>query len=287
MALNNDFQKDVAALGEVAQSARSLAHQLTFPDADKIKATTENAAETAQIFASAASTINQRLSALRLWHLVVIAELGILYFAGGACFVWNDHHASRRLSTNMSQPGPSTPSRDSSLTTSREHLGNLKAFLDTGIRVSVEQDNVSGDTVLTLGGRPTVFPSTIPATNDGKYSINVVPMMRSACSRCTSRRRYRPVFGTPLTHGLPYYYDAGILSWPITGAVMLVDISSTSRARRPRRIIRDGEDRTVVDCLRLSPDRLPGRTLEMGYRRILYSLADYRRYRRGQDELRP
>lgn len=34
----------------------------------------------------------------------------------------------------------------------REHLENLKAFLDTGIRVSVERDNLSGDTVVRLEG---------------------------------------------------------------------------------------------------------------------------------------
>ena len=41
--------------------------------------------------------INQRLSALRLWHLVVIAALGILYFAGGAWFVWRDHRRVQQV----------------------------------------------------------------------------------------------------------------------------------------------------------------------------------------------
>src|SRR5246127_2928281 len=40
---------------------------------------------------------------------------------------------------------------------------------------------------------------------------------------------------------LPYYYDAGIFVLAITGAVLLVDISPNSRARRPRRTVRDGD----------------------------------------------
>jgi hypothetical protein len=42
---------------------------------------------------------------------------------------------------------------------------------------------------------------------------------------------------------LPYYYDAGIFALAITGAVLLVDISPNSRARRPRRIVREGDSR--------------------------------------------
>ena len=47
------------------------------------------------------------------------------------------------------------------------------------------------------------------------------------------------------THGLPYYYDAIIFALAVTGAVLLVDTSSASRARRPRRIIRDGEGKNA------------------------------------------
>ena len=43
------------------------------------------------------------------------------------------------------------------------------------------------------------------------------------------------------TSNLPYYYDAGIFALAITGAVLLVDISPNSRARRPRRTVRDGD----------------------------------------------
>src|SRR5260370_15175983 len=44
-------------------------------------------------------------------------------------------------------------------------------------------------------------------------------------------------------HRLPYYYDAMIFVLAITGAAPLVDTSSASRSKRPRRIIRDGTGR--------------------------------------------
>jgi hypothetical protein len=42
-------------------------------------------------------------------------------------------------------------------------------------------------------------------------------------------------------HGLPYYYDGMIFVLAVTGAVLLVDTSSASRAKRPRRLIRNGQ----------------------------------------------
>jgi hypothetical protein len=42
------------------------------------------------------------------------------------------------------------------------------------------------------------------------------------------------------TRGLPYYYDAMIFILALTGAVLLVDTSSYSRSKRPRRIVKDG-----------------------------------------------
>jgi hypothetical protein len=45
------------------------------------------------------------------------------------------------------------------------------------------------------------------------------------------------------TSNLPYYYDAGIFALAITGAVLVVDVSPSSRARRPRRIVRDSDSR--------------------------------------------
>jgi hypothetical protein len=45
--------------------------------------------------------------------------------------------------------------------------------------------------------------------------------------------------------GLPYYYDAMIFVLAITCAVLLVDTSSSSRSRRPRRVIRDGQGKNA------------------------------------------
>jgi hypothetical protein len=42
------------------------------------------------------------------------------------------------------------------------------------------------------------------------------------------------------TRGLPYYYDAMIFILALTGAVLVVDTSSYSRSKRPRRIVNDG-----------------------------------------------
>jgi len=45
------------------------------------------------------------------------------------------------------------------------------------------------------------------------------------------------------TRGLPYYYDAMIFILALTGAVLLVDTSSYSRSKRPRRIVKDGSSK--------------------------------------------
>ena len=165
--------KDVAALAEAAESARSLAHQLTFPDADKLKATTENTAQTAQMIAGAAGTINQRLSALRLWHLVVIAALGILYFAGGAWFVWRDHrrvqqviyeHVAARTATALARIQPDSL---------QQRVRDLKALVDLGVHFSIAHDTNNGDMVLTLEGGDGVT-LYYPRYERGKYFINIV-----------------------------------------------------------------------------------------------------------------
>jgi hypothetical protein len=170
---NNNFQKDVAALGEAAHSARSLAHQLTFPDGDKIKAATESTAQTAQAIASAARTISQRLSALRLWHLVVVAALGILYFAGGAWFVWRDHrrvqqiiyeHVAARTAAAMARIQPDSL---------KQHVQDLKVLLDLGVHFSIAHDTNNGDTVLTLEGGDGVT-LYYPRYAGGKYFINII-----------------------------------------------------------------------------------------------------------------
>ena len=116
---------------------------------------------------------NLRPTKAQLSHLLVIVGLGILYFAGGACFVWNDHHAIQK--TIYEHVAARTKDAISRLQPDyiREHLENLKAFLDTGIRVSVERDNLSGDTVLRLEGANGVS-LYYPRCTDGKYSINVL-----------------------------------------------------------------------------------------------------------------
>jgi len=84
---NDQLQKHIAALHDAGQNAQSLATQLSFPDADQIRATVESNAETAQTIANTASTMSRRLAVNRIWHLIVIAGLGILYFVGGAWFL--------------------------------------------------------------------------------------------------------------------------------------------------------------------------------------------------------
>ena len=117
--------------------------------------------------------VNQRLIKTRPRHLLVIVALGILYSAGGACFVWNDHHTIQK--TIYEHVAARTEDAIARLQPDyiRTHLENLKAFLDTGIRVSVERDNVSGDTELRLQGASGVS-LYYPQCTDGKYSINVL-----------------------------------------------------------------------------------------------------------------
>ena len=116
--------------------------------------------------------INQRLIKTHPRHLLVVG-LGILCFAGGACFVWNDHHAIQK--TIYEHVAARTKDAIARLQPDyiREHLENLKAFLDTGIRVSVQRDNLSGDTVLRLEGANGVS-LYYPRCTDGKYFINVL-----------------------------------------------------------------------------------------------------------------
>jgi hypothetical protein len=168
--VNDELHKQVTVLHEVAQSANSLARQLSFPDVDKIRAITEGNAQTAHAIAS---TISQRLAVNRLWHLVVIAGLTALYFAGGAWFVWNDHHNLQK--TIYEHVAARTRDAIERLQPDyvKQHLDNLKALVDTGVRVSVERDSVSGDTVLFLQGTNGVSLYK-PRYADGMYAINVL-----------------------------------------------------------------------------------------------------------------
>jgi hypothetical protein len=120
-----------------------------------------------------AFNVNQRLIKARPRHLLVIVGLGILYFVGGACFVWNDHHTIQK--TIYEHVAARTNDAIARLQPDyiREHIENLKAFLDTGIRVSIERDNVSGDTVLCLEGTDSVS-LYYPRCTDGKCSINIL-----------------------------------------------------------------------------------------------------------------
>ena len=171
--INDELHKQVTALHEVAQSANSLARQLSFPDVDKIRAITEGNAQTAHPIASAATTISQRLAVNRLWHLVVIAGLTAFYFAGGAWFVWNDHHNLQK--TIYEHVAARTKDAITRLQPEyiKQHLDNLKALVDTGVHVSVERDSVSGDMVLSLQGTDGVS-LYYPRYADGKYAINVL-----------------------------------------------------------------------------------------------------------------
>jgi hypothetical protein len=172
-SVNDELHKRVTALYEATQSANSLACQASFPDADKIRAITDGNAQTAYAIASAAATISQRLAVNRLWHLVVIAGLTALYFAGGAWFVWNDHHNLQK--TIYEHVAARTKDAIERLQPDyvKQHLDNLKALVDTGVRVSVERDSVSGDTVLFLQGTNGVS-LYYPRYADGMYAINVL-----------------------------------------------------------------------------------------------------------------
>ncbi|MBV8414611.1 MAG: hypothetical protein JO251_05305 [Verrucomicrobia bacterium] len=120
-----------------------------------------------------AFNVKQRLREPRPRHLLVIVAISILCFVGGACFIWDDHHAVQK--TIYEHVAARTKDAIARLQPDyiREHLENLKAFLDTGIRVSVERDNLSGDTVLRLEGANGVS-LYYPRCADGKYSINVL-----------------------------------------------------------------------------------------------------------------
>ena len=172
-AANRELHKDVTTLHEAAQSANSLARQLSFPDVDKIKAAMESNAQTVQAIASAANTISQRLAGSRLWHLIIIAGLGILYFAGGAWFVWNDHHNLQK--TIYEHVAARTKDAIERLQPDyiKQHQDSLKAILDTGVHISVQRDSVSGDTALFFEGTNGVSLYH-PRYVDGKYAINVL-----------------------------------------------------------------------------------------------------------------
>jgi hypothetical protein len=170
---SDQLQKHVVALHDAGQNAQSVARQLSFPDVDKIRATVESNAQTAQTIATAATTISRLLAVNRIRHLILIAGLGILYFVGGAWLVWDDHrsvqkmiyeHVAARTKGAIERLQPDYV---------KQHLDNLKALLDTGVSISVERDELSGDTVLFFQGTNGVS-LYYPRYVDGKYAINVL-----------------------------------------------------------------------------------------------------------------
>jgi hypothetical protein len=173
VGLNAEFGNKLGDLATALQSVDSLARQLSFPDADKIKAAAENNAQIAQTIANAASVINRRLAALRVWHLIVFAVVAILYFAGGAWLVQSDHH--RVQSTIYQHVAARTAQALTRIQPDelRQHIQLLKALLDLGVHFSLSHDTVSGDVVLTLEGRDGVT-LYYPREVGNKYYINVI-----------------------------------------------------------------------------------------------------------------
>jgi hypothetical protein len=118
-------------------------------------------------------TSNRGLSALRLRHLIVIAALAILYFAGGAWFVWRDHcqvqseiyeRVAARTAQALARIQPAEL---------QQHVRDLKALLDLGVHFSLSHDTKNGDVVLTLEGEDGVT-LYYPREEQGKYFINII-----------------------------------------------------------------------------------------------------------------
>jgi hypothetical protein len=161
----------LTTLQNTVDSAKTFAEHLTLADADKIKAAIEDNAKTAQA-TNAAISISRRLAAIRRWDLVVIAGLGLLYFIGGAWFVRDDHGAVQK--TIYQQVALHTKDALERLQSEyiKEHLDTLKAFVNTGVTVSVVRDS-EGDTTLYFQGRPGVSLFN-PRYSGGKYAISVL-----------------------------------------------------------------------------------------------------------------
>jgi hypothetical protein len=159
-------------LQNTVDSAKTFAEHLTLADADKIKAAIEDNTKTAQAITSVANTMSRRLAAIRRWDLLVIAGLGLLYFIGGAWFVWNDHRAVQK--TIYQQVALHTKDALERLQAEyiKEHLDTLKAFVNTGVTVSVVRDS-EGDTTLYFQGRPGVSLFN-PRFSSGKYAVSVL-----------------------------------------------------------------------------------------------------------------
>jgi hypothetical protein len=171
-ATSAHLRTELATLQNTVESAKTVVEQLTLADADKIKAAIEDNAKRAQAITSAASTISRRLAASRRWDLLVIAGLGLLYFIGGSWFVWNDHRAIQKII--YQQVALHTKDALERLQSDyiKEHSDTLKAFVNTGVSVSVMRDS-EGDTTLYFQGRPGVSLFK-PRCSSGKYAVSVL-----------------------------------------------------------------------------------------------------------------
>jgi hypothetical protein len=167
-----EIDRGLAAFQEVSMARPDMRAATALPDADTIQAAIENNAKAAQALVCAASTITRRLAAIRRSHILLVTWLGLLYFVAGAWFVWNDHRALQQ--TIYQRVALHTTSALERLQPDyiKEHLNNLKAFLDTGVTVSVVRDS-DGDTTLYFQGRPGVSLFK-PRYSSGKYAISVL-----------------------------------------------------------------------------------------------------------------
>jgi hypothetical protein len=171
-AASAHLRTELTTLQSTIESAKAIVEQLTLADPDKIKAAIEDNSETAQASTGAANTISRCLAPIQQWHLPVIAGLGLLYFVGGAWFVWNDHRAIQKTIYQKVVLQAKDAFGRLQPDYIKEHLDTLKAFVNTGVTVSVVRDS-DGDTTLYFQGRPGVSLFK-PRYSSGKYAISVL-----------------------------------------------------------------------------------------------------------------
>ena len=103
---------------------------------------------------------------------LVIAGLGLLYFIGGTWFDWNDRRAVQNTIYQQVTLHIKDALERLQSEYIKEHWGSLKAFVNTGVTVSVVRDS-EGDTTLYFQGRPGVSLFK-PRYSSGKYAISVL-----------------------------------------------------------------------------------------------------------------
>ena len=116
---------------------------------------------------------------------LVIAGLGLLYFIGGAWFVWNDHRAVQNNIYQQLTLHTKDALERLQLAYIKEHLGSLKAFVNTGVTVSVVRDS-EGDTTLYFQGCPCSSLATQVASTPSVSCNNDA----NDCSHSAGDRRY-------------------------------------------------------------------------------------------------